>query len=213
MLHDVGASSYRCQGVSASDDLAEGADVGGHPVILLCAAITKTEARDHLVEDQWDAVLGGDAPQGLQEAWLRRDESLERLDDDAGEFVLVFDDEALDHVDIVEGGNQYVFLNALRNTRRIGDRSRKVTWPLGRERHQGVIAHAMIAALELEDLVALAKGTDGPHGVEIGFRARTDETHLIRTGDDLADHLGELDPVAIVGEEGRAEGQLFCDGC
>jgi hypothetical protein len=47
----------------------------------------------------------------------------------------------------------------------------KVARPLGRQRHQRIVAHAVIAALELQDLVALAEGADGAHGVEIGLGA------------------------------------------
>ena len=66
----------------------------------------------------------------------------------------------------------------------------------------------MIAALELQDLVALAEGAGGPHGVEIGLGAGADEAHLLGAGHGVADRLGERDAVAVVAEEGRAERHL-----
>ena len=89
-----------------------------------------------------------------------------------------------------------------------GDGPRKVAGPLGRERHQRVVAHAVIAALELQDLVALAEGARGAHGVEIGLGAGADEAHLVGAGHGVADRLGERDAVAVVAEEGRAERHL-----
>ena len=66
----------------------------------------------------------------------------------------------------------------------------------------------MIAALELQDLVALAEGARGAHGVEIGLGAGADEAHLVGAGYGVADRLGERDTVAVVAEEGRAERHL-----
>jgi len=66
----------------------------------------------------------------------------------------------------------------------------------------------MIAALELEDLVALPESADRPHGVEVGLGARADEPHLVGAGHGIADRLGERDAVAVVAEEGGAERHL-----
>src|SRR5260370_39405575 len=63
---------------AAADHLAEGAEVGRDAVIFLRAAVGETEPGDDLVEDQWDAVLGGDLAQRLEEAGGRRGEALGR---------------------------------------------------------------------------------------------------------------------------------------
>src|ERR1700737_2860226 len=84
--------------------------------------------------------------------------------------------------------------------------------PLRRQAHQRIVAHAVKAALEFEDLVALAKRPSGAHRIEVRLGAGGDEAHLLGAGHGLDDGLGELDPPAVVGEEGRALGNALVDG-
>ena len=80
------------------------AQVGRDAVVFLGAAIGEAEAGHDLVEDQRDAVFLRDhVAQRLEEAGLGRDQALERLDDDAGQLVLVLRDQVATVVDVVEG--------------------------------------------------------------------------------------------------------------
>src|SRR5262249_52283604 len=77
VLHDVGAAGDSGERKAAAYDLAQTAEVGRYAVVFLGAAIGEAEAGDDLVEDQRNAVLGGDRAQGLQEAGLGRNQALE----------------------------------------------------------------------------------------------------------------------------------------
>ena len=74
----------------------------------------------------------------------------------------------------------------------------------GREAHQRIVAHPMIAALEFEDLVALREGAGGAHRVEVGLRPGADKAHLLGARHGIDNGLRQLDPVPVVGEECRA---------
>src|SRR3712207_7563816 len=77
--------------------------------------------------------------------------------------------------------------------------------------HQPVVAHPVIAALELHYLVAPAEGAREPHGVGVGLRAAGAEPHLLRAGHRAHDLGCELDAVLVVGEEGGAAPHLLHD--
>ena len=79
---------------------------------------------------------------------------------------LVLAHEARHRLEVVEGGDQHLVAQALGDAGGVRDRLGKVAGPLGRQAHQPVVAHAVIAALELEDLVAARVGARQPHGVE-----------------------------------------------
>jgi hypothetical protein len=84
MRHDVGPMpGDRRQRKAAADDLAERADVGRDAVALLRAAIGEAEAGDDLVEDQQMPCGRKARAEGLEKARRRRDDPLQRLDDDA----------------------------------------------------------------------------------------------------------------------------------
>ena len=70
----------------------------------------------------------------------------------------------------------------------------------------------MIAALEFEDLVALAEGTGGAHRIEICLGAGGYETHLLGARHCFDDGLGELDPPPVVSKEGGALGDALLRG-
>ena len=64
--------------------------------------------------------------------------------------------EARHGLQIVEGGDQNLVAQALGDAGGIGDRLREIAGPLRRQAHEPVVAHAVVAALEFQDLVALA---------------------------------------------------------
>src|SRR6185369_14125396 len=57
-----------------------------------------------------------------------------------------------------------------------------------------------------QDLVALGVGACEPHGVEVGFRPRAHEAHLLGAGHRVHDLGGEADTPGVVGEERSALG-------
>ena len=77
--------------------------------------------------------------------------------------------------------------------------------------HQRVIVHAVVAALELQYLVALAIGAGGAERVECRFRAAAGEAHLVGAGDRVHKLLGKQYSLVVVGEEGRAFRNLLAD--
>jgi hypothetical protein len=78
-----------------------------------------------------------------------------------------------------------------------------------RQAHQPAVAHAVVAALELQDAVASAEGAGEAHGVHVRLGAGGHEAHLLRAGHRLHDGLGERDAVLVGGEEGEAAAELL----
>ena len=143
-------------GKAAAHDLAEGGQVRHHPVVLLGAAVGEAEAGDDLVEDQRDAVARGDRAHALEKARLRHDQPLERLHDHRGEIVVVRLDHRLGLGQVVERGDQHLALDRVRDAGRVRGGGRERLRLARAHAHQGVVVHAVEAALELQDLVPAA---------------------------------------------------------
>src|SRR5208282_5277467 len=118
------------------------------------------------------------------------DDALEGFEDDARQLVAMLAHDGSRSLYVVERGHQDFLADAARDSRGIRDRLRKVTWPLGGKAHQRIVAHAVIAALEFEDLVALAEGTGGAHRIKVRLGAGGDETHLLCARHRVDDGLG-----------------------
>ena len=118
-------------------------------------------------------------------------------------------DERDRRVDVVEGRDDDLVLHALRDAGRIRHAAGEVAGLLGRQRHQAPVAHAVIAALELQDLVAAPEGACHPHGIEVGLRAARHEAHLLGAGQRIDDLGRQSDAGLVVGEEGGAERHLL----
>jgi len=57
--HDLASSGDCGDGnAAAGDGLPEGGQIRYHAIACLCSAHAEAHARDHLVEDQYDAVFG-----------------------------------------------------------------------------------------------------------------------------------------------------------
>jgi len=65
--HDVGAPDQRSAGITAGNHLGQRGQIGRNAVEALRAAGRAAESADHLVEDEHDAVFGGDVAQIGQE--------------------------------------------------------------------------------------------------------------------------------------------------
>ena len=144
-----------------------------------------------------------DLSQPLEEAGLGRDEALERLDDDGGQLVGVRGDDALDRAEIVERRDQHFGLERVRDARRVGHGSGEGLGRARRRAHHGIVVGAVVAALELEDLVALAIRARDAEREEGRLRAGGGEAHLLGARHRLADLLGQLDD-GLVDHEVRA---------
>ena len=182
---------------------------GGDAVILLGAAVGHAKAGHHLVEDEHDPVLVRQLAQPFEKPLRRGDDALHRLDDDPRDLVPVLIDEARHRVQVVVRGDQDLVAQGVRDPGRIGHRAREVAGPLRREAHQAPVAHAVVAALELQDLVAAPVAAGQAHRIRIRLRPGAHEADLLGAGHRLRDRLRELDGVAVVGEEGRAQLDLL----
>ena len=71
----------------------------------------------------------------------------------------------------------------------------------GGHTHQRVVVHAVVAALELQDLVAPAIGAGGAEGIERSLSAAAAEANHIAAGDGADNLFGEQDSLVVVGKE------------
>ena len=117
VLHYIRPAGDGGQGEPAADGLAQGAKVRRHAVIGLGTAIGESEAGHHLVKDQGDLVFGRQRPQGFQEPGLWRQRALERLDNNAAQFLVMFLDQAGRGLGIIERRDQDFLADALWNAR------------------------------------------------------------------------------------------------
>jgi hypothetical protein len=204
-VHDVRAPTQHAERQAAADGLARAAQVGGHAVAGLRAAEPQTEARDHLVEDQRDAEVGGDGAQPRQEERVRQERPLDGLHDHAGELVVVPLDDGRGGLEVVEGGHQHLGLHAARDAVRVGHAARVggvAHRPL--IAHQRVVVHPVVAALELQDLVTASERARQAQREERGLRPAAVQRHLLGAGHVLHDLLGQADGVLVDDQVRRA---------
>ena len=190
-LHDIGAAAIGADRQAAADDLAEAGQVRPDAEHLLRAARRRAKPGDHFVEDEQDAVAIADRAQALQEAVAGRDDphvAGDRLDDDRGDLVAVPLDGRLDRRQVVVAREQRVG----RDRRRDAGAGRHAERHRARARlHEERVRVAVIAALELDDLVALRGRARDPDRAHRGFRARADEAHALHGRHQRRDPLRE----------------------
>ncbi len=138
----------------------------------------------------WRRVISRSA---LEEPGLGRDQSLERLDDHRGQLVGVGGHDAFHRRQVVVGRDQHLGLQRMRDAGGVGHRRGKGLRGARGRAHHRVVVGAVVATLELEDLVALPRGAGDAQGEEGGLRARRGEAHLLGAGHRAADLLGQLD--------------------
>src|SRR5713226_4924649 len=103
-VHDLGFAAEARQLEAAARDLAERRHIGPDVVVLLGAAIREAEAREHLVEDQDDALLARELAEALEVVRLRRDHAgtaEDGLDDQRADLVLVLFEDGSRGLDVV----------------------------------------------------------------------------------------------------------------
>ncbi len=183
---------------------------GGDAVEPLRAAEAEAEARDDLVEDERDVEVGGDLADAPEEARPRLEGSLERLDDDACELVAMLGDDRGGFVEVVEGGDEHLVVEGTRDAVRVRD----CAWvPVEPHRpliaHHRVVVHAVVRALELQDLVALSVDAGQAHREEGRLAAAAVKAHHFGAGDVLDDLLAELDRLLV---DDQVRGAALRDG-
>src|SRR5713226_1402213 len=103
-IHDLGFAAEARQLEAAARDFAEGRHIGPDVVVLLGAAIREAEAREHLVEDQDDALLARELAEALEVIGLRHDHAgpaEDGLDDQRADLVLVLFEDRGRGLDVV----------------------------------------------------------------------------------------------------------------
>jgi hypothetical protein len=204
-------SAERRSGHAAADDLAEHRQVRRDPVALLGSAVGDAEARHHLVEHQQGAAVVARLAQALEEPVGGRDTAHvagDGLDDDAGELVAVPLDHGAHAREIVERRSQRVGGRRGRHAGGGRDAERRETRAGLDEQRVGV---PVVAAGELEDLVASRRGARQAHGRHRGLGARADEAHELDRGHRVLDRRGELDLQHRRGAEARPAGRRLLE--
>ena len=138
-----------------------------------------------------------------------RDQPLHRLDDDARDLVLVGVDHLAGGVEVVVGADEHVVLEMVGDARRVRDAAAGIVGLRRPEAHQAPVAHAVIAALEFEDLRPPPVGAGEPHRIGVRLGPGTGEPDLLGARHGVHDLGREPDAVLVVDEEGRAELDLL----
>ena len=189
VLHDLAAATEGTHRHAAADDLAERRQVGPDAVECLGAALRNAEPGHHLVEDQHGAVLRALLAQSLEEAGHGRDAihvACHRLDDHAGDVRPDFG-EGGTHLRGIVVGERHGVRGELR--RHAGGRRHAERQHARAGLDQQRVGVAVVAALELDDLVALrvtARQPDRAHrrlGARAAHAHQLDRRHQL---DDLA---------------------------
>ena len=198
--------------------LGEANHVGRDAVVFRGAAPTEFRAGLHFVEDQERAVLRRNLAQALQEAGLRHaqaDVHQDRLENNRRDLPGIFLEAALDGAEVIEGCNRHVRDRRLGHAQSTWNRDRILdVAEVGLVRlhaDQGRVVQAVIAAFELEDLVAAGCCASEANGVHRGFGAAGAEAdHLDREA--LADFFRKLPFHVVRHAEHGAGGEPLLDG-
>ncbi len=188
-------------GDPASDALGEAEQIGLDAEVLVGPAPRQDDAGLDLVEDEHRAVLGGELADALEEPGIRRDDAdveLHRLDDDGGDFAGVRLQDPGEQLRLVERRDHRLGDPAARDPgagrhgRRRLDGAHRLARRLDADQH--VIVVAVVAALELDDLLAAGVAPRDANGVHGGLGAGVAEADEVgaESGPDL---LGQRDPV------------------
>ncbi len=207
LFHQVTAPAIGAHRHAAADDLAEGGQVRGDAVMRLRTAERDAEAGHYFVEDQQRAVLGTQRAQMIQIAFARRDAvhvAGDRLNDQAGDIVAEFVEQACGGLEIIERQRQ----------REVGQRRGYARRGRGAERqrtgtglHQERIAVAVVAAFELDDARTPGRAARQPDRRHRGLGAGIDHAYHVDRRNQLGNGFGHRH----LGLAGRAEAQAVPD--
>ena len=191
MPHDVGTTAVGPHRQAAADDLTESGQIGHDVEASLRTGIGKTETGNDFVEDQKRTVLRAQFTQATQETGLRQHKphiARHRLHKQRCNLIGPGFEQRLHSPQIVVGSKQRIRHRTRRNTGRTGNGERSHT---GTGAGQEGIAMSMIAADELDHLVAsghAAGKTQRTHG---GFGTGVHHAHHFHGGQRGTDFLGK----------------------
>ena len=176
-LHQLAAAAVGADRQPAADHLAEGGQVGLDPEQLLGAAEGDAEAGHHLVENEQRAVAVAQLAETFEVPLDRRHQTHvagDRLDEDAGHLVAVAAEQVLDRQQVVVRGGERVGGHRARHA---GRRRHAEGRGAGAGGDQKGVAVAVVAALELDELVAAGGGAGEAQGGHRGLGAGVDQAH------------------------------------
>lgn len=177
---------------AAANDFAEAGHVRRDAVIGLGSVQGRAETAHDFIENENRAVGLGLAAQGLQERFVRQDQSHiagHRFDDDGGDIVA----EAVH--DAVEG-----FAVVIRQGNRVGSGRSGDAGAVrpaegggtGTGADQETVGMAVVAALEFDDFIAARKAAGDAQGTHSGFRAGVDHAQFFYRRIDGSDEPGDF---------------------
>ena len=206
-LHDVLASTVGANGKTTANHLTHGGNIGGDAKVLLGTTVRNTESSHNLVEDEKGTILLSELADALKELLVGLDEtrvSYNGLEDDGGDLVLVVLEDGLDGIKVVVLGAVGGLGGRGGNAGRIGKTKGGNTRSSLNEEGIGV---AVVASLELDDLLAVGEGTDKADHTHASLSAGVGETDHLNGGDGINDHLGK---VVLKGAGGTEGGSYIC---
>ena len=210
--HHLRAAHEGRQGVAAAHDLAHGAHIGGYAVVFLGPAVGQAESGHDFVEDQQHAGVPGDLAQTLQKARVGGYGTLQGFRYHRSDLVLMRGQDGGRGVQIIELGHEHQVVQSFWDTGGVGFRLRKFHRRRGEDGHHGIVAGAVVAALELEDLFLPGVRPGHAHGLEACVGATGGEANLFSARNRVDQLLGQQDGLIVGGEKGGAPADGGQDG-
>mmetsp|Transcript_1349 Transcript_1349/g.3817 ORF Transcript_1349/g.3817 Transcript_1349/m.3817 type:complete len:483 (+) Transcript_1349:151-1599(+) len=208
LLHDLLLAGVRTDGEAATDDLAEGGEVRLDAPVLLRATVRDAESGHHLVEHEDGAIGVAELAQAGEELLVRNDEARvadDALEDHARDLALVCLEERLHRLEVVVRRNERRLRRALGHTGRVRQAERSDAGARGNEEGVGV---AVVAAVELDHLLALGVRAHQAEHTHAGLGAGVGEAHHLHRRHRVDDHLREL----VLERTGSAERRALVHG-
>jgi hypothetical protein len=203
-VHDVAPPAERTDGQAAADDFAERREVGPDAEALLRAAGREAEAGHHLVEDQHRLLLCRDLPEQFQVArsWqIQARVARHRLDDDRRDFAPVRGEARFQCLHVVVGQHERVLGEVRRHARAVGVAEGQRA---GAGLHQQAVRVAVVAAVELDELVALREAAREADGAHARLGAGVAHPHFVHAGHERLDEPRHRDLERVRDAETRA---------
>ena len=203
-IHDVRAATECADGQSAADDFAEASQIGRDFKAVLRAAPGEAEAGHDFVEDQQCAIGFRDLTEKFQVARFRQIQAGiagHGFDDDASDLILVRGECGFDGVDVIERQNDGVLREGGGNARAVGIAERERA---GTGFDQKRIGVTVVAAVELDDFVALGEAPREADGGHAGFGAGIGHAHFFDARHKLADQFRHGDFRGVGNAKARA---------
>ena len=191
--------------------------MSGRAAEVPLGAVVADAERDHLVEDEQDAVRRGHGAQRLEQLRGRGHEPhpvRHRVDDDGGQLSGVLLDQPRRELGAIERQDDHVREDGRRGAARVrhaGGLGEGTPVLRGRpEAHLGVVVGAVIRALELGDLRAPGEAARGLHRHHHRLAPGIGEAHLVHRGQPLDEERGQLDLLGCRHRERGAAGEAAC---